>query len=197
MRAPLQLAHAAGVTVRECQFTPAGGLYRLVFEARSGGSILALDQITGLAPGDVIDVGAGVYIAIAALGPRPYEITLRHPLPITLPAWTPLTVVNVTIPGGGLAAQLAGRVTAGDGVLPLDAALDVEAVEIDGGLNIEYRAVGALTDGDGYYQLPGMMGAAAFYLDARAAGFQPLAGPVRWAVSGGQTANTVDFTLVP
>jgi hypothetical protein len=198
LRAPLALDHASGTTVRECQLTPTGVQRRVVFEVRGGSTILALDDVSGLAAGQVLRLGAGEdYGVIAALAPRPYEVTLRQPLRASLPAWSPVRQMTVTIPGGGASGVLTQDAVAENGVLILDQVLDVDAVEIDSGTAVEYRAVGAVTGTDGFYRLAGISGVQVIYLHAEATGFQPLPNPILWVVDYGRTVNKLDFTLEP
>ncbi len=196
---PLTRDHPVGTLVRECQLTPLGIQRHVVFAARAGATSLALDDLSGLAPGDLLRFGTGEYNFVAAVGsPRAYEITLRHPLQASLSASALARQISVTIPFGGASGQLTQPAAEGDGVLILDAALDVDAVEIDSGAAVEYRAVGVLTDADGYYRLDGITHLQSLWLDAAAAGFTPLASPVRHVVVyDAGAANVEDFTLEP
>ncbi len=196
---PLVLDHPVGTVARECQLTPVGSQRRVVFAAQAGAISLALDDLSGLAPGDLLRFDAGEHNFVAAVGsPRAYEITLRHPLQASLNAGALAQPITVTIPGGGASAQLTQPAQAGDGVLILDAALGVDAVEIDSAAAVEYRAVGALTNADGFYRLNGITRLQSLWLEAAAAGWSPLASPVRHVVVyDAGAANVVDFTLEP
>ncbi len=196
---PLALDHPVGTTVRECQLAPVGIGRQVVFAAPAGVTSLALDDLNGLAPGDLLRLGTDAYNFIAAVGsPRPYEITLRHPLPAALSTGTLVQPISVTIPFGGATAGLSQPAAAGDGVLILDTALNVDAVEIDSAAAVEDRPVGVRTDADGYYRWDGITRLQSLWLDAAAAGWSPLASPIRHVVVyAAGTANVVDFALEP
>ncbi len=194
---PLTRDHPVGTPVRECQLTPVGIQRQVVFAARAGATSLALDDLSGLVVGDLLRFGSGDYNFVAAVGsPRAYEITLRHPLQRSQSAGALARQISVNV--SGASAQLSQAAQAGDGVLILDAALDVDAVEIDSAAAVEDRAVGVVTDADGYYRLDGIAHRQSLWLDAAAAGFSPLASPVRHVVVyDAGAANIVDFTLEP
>lgn len=196
---PLALDHPVGTTVRECQLTPLGLPRHVVFAARAGVTTLALDDLSGLAPGNLLRFGTGEYNFVSAVGsPRPYEITLRYPLQTAQSAGALARQIAVTIPFGGASAQLTQPAASGDGLLILDAALDVDAIEVDSAAAVEDRAVGVLTDADGFYRWDGITRLQSLWLDATATGFSPLASPVRHVVVYDVgAANVVDFALEP
>ncbi len=62
---------------------------------------------------------------------------------------------------------------------------------------VEYHALGALTDAEGFYRLDGIGRVRTVHLDAGATGFAALSEPVSWTINYGQPVNVVNFRLSP
>jgi hypothetical protein len=198
LQMPLHHAHIAGAIVRECALTPVGTPRRILYDARGGSTVLALEDVAALAPGDLLRVDStGAVLVIAALGARMYEVTLRDPLIATLPAFSTVTKVSTSIPGGAIMRSLTQASAAGEGLLLCDGDLDVETIQIDSAGSVEYRAVGALTNAVGGYRLDGVGRTRELFVDASAVGFQALTSPARLVVSPGAEVNLLDFKLKP
>lgn len=202
LRTPLHAGHAAGAEVRECQLNPAGPLKTLDAPAARGASTLLLSDRQGLAPGDLLRLGAEGRWEVAVvedLAPLPAnpalpgEVTLTAPLARSFAQGAeaqPVAAVDLA----GLAA-LDAEVFAGGGVLPLTAPVAALAVRLEAAAaaNVEYHLVGALADADGYYRADGLDRPARADLEATAAGFLPAL--VTWAADFARPANRIDFGL--
>ncbi|MFQ5813112.1 MAG: hypothetical protein ACE5I2_07980 [Anaerolineae bacterium] len=128
---------------------------------------------------------------------QPGDVTLRGALNRSFPATT--EVQKVTLGAIGTTRSLAREADAGDGLLILDGVLDVDTIEIADPTPelVEYHALGALTDAEGFYQLNGIGRVRTVHLDARATGFAALAMPVPWTITYRQSVNIINFRLSP
>lgn len=202
LRTPLSLRHGAGVEVRECPLTPSGSAKQLHFAAAAGDDTVTLSERTGLAPDNVLRLGPAErfeFARIQSLAPdpadpgQPGEVTLRTPLRRSLPQGAAARRVN---PAPTAAAQaLAADAEAGEGVLTLAAPLAATAVrvEVEASPEVEYHAVGALTDTGGYYRFDGIAGIAKATFVAGAAGF--VDGDQKWVIDYDTPVNVLDFRL--
>jgi hypothetical protein len=207
LRTPLHFEHNAGVTVRECQFTPALTTRSLMVRADAGMQTITVNQRTGLAASVVLRIGTereAEYVVIVHLPPQPAdlnqpgEVVLTGALKRSFALNALVQPVTPAFPVGGLVRQLARETNAGDGVLILDGDMQVDAVEIQdpAAAKLEYIALGALTDEDGYYRLDGVGRVRALDLDASAAGFLMLP-TVAWTINYEQPVNILNFRLSP
>lgn len=197
LRSPLQIAHASGVAVRERALSPTATVHPVALEALAGNRIVTLDNRAGINPGDIVRLGPeaqGDFGIVDALAPGPQDITLLRPLTHTLKIGA--QVRRMTLGAPGVARQLNRSADAGDGVLILDGVLNVETVEIDPapGL-VEYHALGALSDADGFYRLDGIGRVRELHLTASAGGFQPMPAPLPWTIDYARPINLVNFLL--
>ena len=208
LRAPLRFDHPSGVSVRECTFTVTGSAKTLLVEAAAGGRALNLGNRAGLAVDALLRVGpetSAEYALIESMEPlpadlnQPGKVTLRGALSRSFPALTEVRLVTATAVAGGESRILDEDAQAGDGLIILDAFLDVEGVEVADPVaaRVEYHALGAVTDADGFYRLDGIGRVRAVDLDASAAGFQPLADPAPITINYEQPVNVVNFRLQP
>jgi hypothetical protein len=165
LRTPLRAAHAVNTPVRERALTPAGSLKQLLAPAAAASQTLVLDQRAGLAVNSVLQIGAGnavEYGVIAGLNPVPAnpnlpgEVYLRFPLLRSFAAASPVTAV--TVGAIGASAALNRAPVPGEALLVLNSALVASTIEIADAAadRVEYHAVGALTDAEGFYTLDGI-----------------------------------------
>jgi hypothetical protein len=199
LRQPLDRDHPAGTPVRG--LATAGPVRQLLTRAPEGATQVDLVDALGLTVGQVIGAGwdrAVAFANIAGLGPGPGQVQLAAPLADAVPAGTQVRAFSVS--GAGPAPTLQRAADAGDGLLltgtALPPAADAVRVGVPGTPEVEYQAVGAVSDPAGFYTLDGVGGVVE--LDARA--FPPGAGPPgparRWVLAYGQV-NVVDLQLAP
>jgi hypothetical protein len=206
LRSPLHFDHATGTSVRECNLAVTGTAKTMTVEAAAGGRVLSLSNRAGLAVDALLRIGTETvaeYALIESLEPlpadlnQPGKVTLRSALRRSFPAQTELRQIAHNIPVGGEVRTLDLEAQAGDGLVILDAFLDVNGVEVLDAVasRVEYHALGAVTDADGFFRLDGTGRVRAVDLDASAAGFQPLAAPVPLTINYEQPVNVVNFRL--
>jgi hypothetical protein len=206
LRTPLHFDHASGVTVHERLLSPTGSLKHLEANVFAGSRSFTLNNRVGLAANDIRRIGSAMqseYGVIESLAPDPADpsqpgsVTLRSALIRSFRATT--EVQRVTPGAAGTTRHLAREADAGDGVLILDGILDVDTIEIADPVpeRVEYHALGALTDAEGFYRLDGISRVRTVYLDASAAGFTALPAPVPWTINYRQPLNIVNFRLSP
>ena len=204
LRTPLHFAHSSGVQVRNCQFTPSGAPKQLLGNAPMGGRRLLLSDRIGLGSNEILRLGPDrsvEYAVIESLDAlpadpgQPGKVTLRNALRRGFPATAEVQRVTATVSGPNF--QLMREADAGDGILILDAVPGADAVRVEAAASaiVEYHALGALTDDDGFYRLDGMGRLRAIDLDASATGFGPLPAPVSWTINYEQPVNIINFRL--
>jgi hypothetical protein len=204
LRTPLYFDHASGVTVRERAFTTIGSAKQIMADARAGVKTIALSNRTGLAAGRILAFGPDIqveYAVIDSMDPQPSDltkpgnVTLRNGLNHSFPAGT--SAQRVTAGAIGTSRTLAADPNAGDGILLLDGLLNVGTIEVADptATKVEYHAVGALTDADGFYRLDGVDRVSTISLKAGATGLQD--SKVDWGVDYENPVNVVDFRLSP
>lgn len=203
LRTPLHFPHATGTTVQQRQLAPSGAVRQLATSVSAGNQVLTLNDSTGLAGGDILLIGseaAGEYAVIDNL-PRnvPSQVMLFNALNRSYAAGT---AVQQYTPGSmGTNTMLSRPVDVGDGVLFLPVTLSasagvIELADATASL-VEYHALGAVTDANGYYQLDGITRVQTVYMDASAAGYAAMHNPTAWTVDYGRPVNIVDFQLLP
>ncbi|MFQ5857714.1 MAG: hypothetical protein ACE5LU_19075 [Anaerolineae bacterium] len=206
LRTPLHFEHAGGVTVRLRQLTPAGPPKQLGADALAGSRTLTLKDRIGVAVNDVLRIGPEIrveYAVIESLAPQPADptqpgnVTLRSALNRSFPVNT--EVQKVTPGAIGTVRTLVQEADAGDGVLILDDVLNVDTIEVVDPTpeQVEYHALGALTDAEGFYRLDGVGRVRTVHLDASATGFTTLPKPIPWTINYEQPVNVVSFRLSP
>jgi len=204
LRSPLYFDHASGLTVRGMPLTAAGPAMQLAVDAPAGTITLHLNQRTGLAPGEIVACGLDrerEYAVIDSMDPEPSDlaqpggITLRNGLNHSLAAGT--SVQRVSAGAVATSRTLAEDANAGDGILLLDGLLNVDTVEIadPAVAKVEYHAVGALSDPDGFYRLDGAGRVTTLFLNASAAPLHDLT--MGWTIDYGNPVNVLDFSLSP
>jgi hypothetical protein len=187
VREPLRKGHPRDVLVRPMK--PDGPGKSLTVEAPAGTAEIVLDNRVGLAPGDVLQIGAGIveYAIIDALLGQPGQVRLKAGLGHDFLMSAPVQKMVAASPP----TTLNREAFAGEGVLFLRDLVRESVVAVDG-LEVEYRALGTVTDADGYYRLDGIGRVGTVYVRA-AAGRQQRTTP--WVLIFGQPANVVNFRL--
>jgi hypothetical protein len=201
LRMPLHSDHRLGAKVRQRQLDAVGAVKQLAEGAPLDGQTLTLRDQTGLAAGDVLLVGTqvtGEYVVVDSLPPQvPGQVLLRSRLNRSYAVGT---AVQKYTPGAiGADTALTQQALASDGVLFLQTQLPVDTIEIEGDTAalVEYSALGAITDADGYYLLDGINRVRTVYIEASATGYKPMTTPTAWTIDYTQPVNVVDFRLHP
>ena len=204
LRTPLYFPHAVGTTVQQRQLTTSGTARQLTASVTGGNQVLTLNDVTGLAVGDVLLIGtnaAGEYVVIDSLPQdAPEQIILRNILNYSFAAGT---VVQKYAPGAsGTSTTLTRQANAGEGVvfLPINLpAAPTDLIEIADTTAefVEYHALGAITYDNGYYRLDGFTRVQTVYMDASAVDYAAMQSPAAWTIDYGQPVNNVDFRLLP
>ena len=204
LRSPLYFDHASGVTEREMPLTPTGSAKQLAADAPAGTTTLTLSNRTGLAPNSIVAFGPDIqveYAVIDGMDPEPADltqpgnITLRNGLNHSLAAG--IQAQQVTAGAAGTSRSLAVDANAGDAVLLLDGLLNVDTVEVADPTptKVEYHAVGALSDTDGFYHFDGAGRVSTIFLNASAAPLHDLI--EGWTIDYSSAVNVLDFYLSP
>jgi hypothetical protein len=198
LRTPTRFAHANGTPVNSGALNPSGALRTVIESAPPDAQQLRLSDTTGLAGGSILRLGSATGYTFVVLDslPQPGTVLLRG---------TPRRSVNfgeearlVTFAPDGGSQQLTADVPAGIGLLPLDGTLGSDALEIADAdpLRVEYHAVSAITDTQGYYRLSGVGRRQGVHL--RAVDAPALNDAERdWLIDPHQPINTVNFSLTP
>ena len=214
LRAPLCIDHALGTIVRQRQLNAAEAK-KLFASVSLGSQTLLLSDFTGLAVNDVLLVGTpavGEYVVIESISPDVAGQVLLHS-PLNRGYATGATVQKYTPGATGTTTKLARQVMAGDGVLFLEDLLQappgsvaslqnelpIDTIEIADATaaSVEYNALGAITDDNGYYRLDGINRVQTVYLVASKTGFSFMKAPAAWTIDYTQPINIVDFRLFP
>jgi hypothetical protein len=204
LRSPLSFSHTLGSAARERTLTPSGAPKQLAASAPGGSQTITLGDRTAIGGGDILQLDAAdavEYAVIASVSPTPPNlnlpgaVVLRAPLDRTHTAGTP--VQKVTAGAVGAIAQVLQPAEVGDGLVILNQPLTADTLEIldPDPTHTEYRALGVLTDADGFYHFDGVGRVRALFLDAGAAGYQPLAQPIPWTLQYDQPVNVVSLQL--
>lgn len=207
LRTPLYFAHAAGVKAQDCQLSPTGSLKQLSVRAAARTTVLSLTNRAGLSPGNpVLRIGGDPltdpqveFAVVDSLVPPvtnlnlPGDVILRSGLNHSFPTGTSVQMVTPSLLATTRTLQL--EADAGDGVLILDGLLNVDTIEIidPDPLRVEYHAVGALSDADGFYRLDGVGRQVTFFLNAAASGLTDSTLPL--GLNYSRPVNLLDFRL--
>ena len=204
LRTPLYFAHAKEVPVRQCQLNPVGSAKQLTVDAIAGKKTIVLENRLDLAMNDLLRIGPEIsveYAMIESLSPdsdepsRPGEVMLHSPLSRSFSATT--AVQKVIIGDMGIARRLEKVADMGDCMLILDGDLLAETIEIADPVPelMEYHALGALTDSEGFYHLDGIGRIKTVHLNVSAVDFATLP-EINWTITYGQPINIVNFMLL-
>jgi hypothetical protein len=197
LRVGLRTNQPATTPVIPAGVTEAGVVHTATQDAEAGSITVALSARSGLAAGVTVRLGtpdrAQLAEVIELVPPvaGAGRVRLARPLIGTLPNGSP--VRRATVAAAGAASALARDARAGDGLLALAADLAADFVTVDG----DTYPVGAVTDGDGYYRLPGVRGVHAVAVKATKTG---LAGTQPVTIvhpDYRQTTNVVDLGVKP
>lgn len=202
LRTPAVFDHGAGTEVRACDPQP-NGAPKAVEEGVEGGTdTVVLSDRQQLGAGDVVLLGPPrlqEYAVVANLPPEPAdlnqpgEVVFTAPLVRSLRAGDPARRVDPTPQPAN--TSLSRDLRAGEGLLHLDADLPATVVRIavPPAPQVEYHALGALTDAAGYYRLDGLGGVEQIRWTATAVGFDDLT--LAWRADYRPPINTLDFRL--
>ena len=204
LRTPLYFSHASGVAVRERPLSAIGPSKQLTANVPAGTTTMLLSNRSGLAANRILSFGQDIqieYAVIASMDPLPADltqpgnITLQNGLNHSFPAGT--TVQRVTLGAIGTSRNLQTDTSAGDGLVILDGLLNVDTVEVadPAATKLEYHAVGALTNSDGFYGLDGIGRVSQLSLNASATGLHD--STANWVMDYSAFVNVVDFRLSP
>lgn len=149
LRTPLLRAHAKGAAVAILTLTT-GTPRTLATAAPAGTRTFALDDASGLGPGDVLQFGKREYGVVDSASTS--DVILTGALRRTYAAGAPVTPVTV----GPVAAMTRTRRDAapGDALLAIEDPTEGNAAAV--GNPLEYHDLGALTDADGYFAVDGV-----------------------------------------
>jgi hypothetical protein len=206
LRTPLRFEHDVLTPIRVRTLEPAGAAaYSVDAIAASGDDVLALDNRTALAVGDLLRIGAEgswEFAVIRALPPVPANPA--DPGPVQL--WgglvrgaAPTAPVRVVPRGAvGVAASLQRASARGDGLQVIDRHVEDATVEVlDANPDhVEYAAVGALTDALGYYRVDGVGRLRTIHFRASHAGFTT-SPPTPCSLDLSRHETVLDFRLNP
>jgi hypothetical protein len=202
LRTPLHGAHAQGVDVRPIDLADTGTERALTGPAESGAGTVVLDDVAGLT-GRVVGFDWQHQLEMAsvrAVDAATSTATLTGPLTRGYPRDTPLKQFTVS-PGTPPSRRLDRAADAGDALLVLDAALDPDTAAVQVGdpatPEVEFAAVGALSDADGFYALEGIGGVETVDLRARAMAVSADGPRFPRTLEYGRRTNVVNLRLAP
>ena len=204
LRTALHGAHALGTSVAPVDVSPTGTERTLTAPAESGAQTVALDDVTGLA-GLVVGFDWQHELelaAVEAVDAAASTVELAGPLTRTYPNGTVLKQFDVTSPPGPPPTRMLVRAAdAGDGLLVLDGPVDpaTAAVQVDNPATpqVEYVALGALADADGFYAFEGIGGIETIDLRARETPPSPEGPRFSQTLDYGRLTNVVNVKLAP
>jgi hypothetical protein len=202
LRTPLHGPHAQGVDVRPIDLADTATERALAEPAESGSDTVVLDDVTGLM-GRVVGFDWRHQLELArvqAVDVAASTATLTGPLTRAYPRDTRLKQFTVS-PGTPPSSQLDRDADAGDGLLVLDGALDPDTAAVQVGNpatpEVEFAAVGALSDADGFYAMEGIGGVETVDLRARATAVSPDGPRFSRTLEYGRRTNVVNLRLAP
>jgi hypothetical protein len=204
LRTTLHGAHHQGTHVRAIVVTAAGAERTLAAPAESGSQTIALDDVTGLA-GEVVgfDWQRELELALVeTVDVAASTAALSGPLTRTYAGGTVLKQFNISAPPGPPPTRALDRdADAGDGLLVLDGTLDPDTAAVQIGdtatPEVEYAAIGALADADGFYAFNGIGGVETIDARARATAASPEGPRFSRTLEYGQRINVVNLKLAP
>ena len=198
LRTPLHFDHPAGTPIQPVTLTPIGISKTLTAPAGQLSNTITLNNRTGLAPGNVLRLGAAdrtEYAVIAAIVGNPAvagDVVLTAVLQRSLPRAA--TAERITVGAPGAAVNLLDDVLVGEGVLRLAGTMTAVAIQISDAAPArrEFHSLNALSDARGYYRLDGLSRLAAITLRAADG---PNTDNQDWTVNYRQPVNAIDFRL--
>lgn len=197
LRTPLHFDHAAGTVVQPVTLAPNGAGRTLAAEARQSAGELVLDSAAGLGAGVILRLGPPhefEYVTVDVPGSSPNSLVLRG---ITRRGFPVGSVVQpVTATPGAPPRALTEDLRAGDGLLLLDGAIAGDALQVEDAdpARIEFHALDARTDAQGYYRLDGFGRIRTFTLFAENTASTQNANRT-WTIEPLRPVNTVDLSL--
>jgi hypothetical protein len=202
LRTPVHGPHPQGTDVRPIDVAGTGAERRLTAPSESDGETVVLDNVAGLT-GQVVafDWQRELEFArVQTVDAASSTATLSGPLTRAYPRNTRLREFTVS-PGTPPSRTLDRDADAGDGLLVLDGALDPDAAAVQIGNpaapDVEFAAVGALSDADGFYALEGIGGVETVDLRGRATAVSPDGPRFSRTLEYGRRTNVVNLRLAP
>jgi hypothetical protein len=202
LRTPVHGPHPQGTDVRPIDLADTGTERSLAEPAESGADTVVLDDVTGLT-GRVVGFDWQHQLELArvqAVDAASSTATLTGPLTRAYPRDTRLKQFTVS-PGTPPSRHLDRDADAGDGLLVLDGALDLDTAAVQIGNpatpEVEFAAVGALSDADGFYALEGIGGVETVDLRGRATAVSPDGPRFSRTLEYGRRTNVVNLRLAP
>jgi hypothetical protein len=194
VRTALSLAHPATTQVAPCTSTGAAGPTTLAAPAAQAATVVSLVSTAGCGPGAALALGNPSDLEhglITGVDSATGAVSLAAPLVRSRPMGAPAQAC--TISAGTRTVALARDADAGDCVLEISAALTADLVQI-GSPAAEVRAVDALTDADGHWQMDGVRAIGELTVTAGASGYTSST-PLPYDVDYRQP-NVIDLSLV-
>ncbi|QQZ18457.1 hypothetical protein GO592_40480 (plasmid) [Rhodococcus sp. 21391] len=192
LRAPLALAHDAGVTVGGRALTETGTTTASATPAGSDRVVVA--SPTGIGGGTVLAFGERrreEHVTVQGLEPG-NVVVLRLPLVRSVPDGAPVRRHTTGALTG--ATSLVRAALPGDGLLVTVANSNAPVVEVSDGGRTELRSTNLRTDGDGGWRLDGARGISRIELTVNATGLATY-GPVNHPLLGTSDPNVLDVEM--
>jgi hypothetical protein len=204
LRGLLHFDHPVATVVQQQSFSNAGAAKQVAADVVGGEATIMLDNRTGLAPGSILRLGAPQHLefgVIDTLAPtptsaaQPGNVTLTAPLHRSLSTGT--TVQRVNAGAVGVVRHLAVESNAGDGVVLLDGTLTAATVAVLDAVpaRVEYGALGAVADSQGFYALNGVGRVRGVDIEASAAAHVTKSVPL--VINYDRSVDNVDLRLSP
>ena len=202
LRTPVHGPHPHGTDVRPISVADTGTERSLAAPAESGAETIALDDVTGLT-GRVVGLDWQhelEFARVETVDAATSTVALSGPLTRAYPRDTRLKQFTVS-PGTPPSRQVDRDADAGDGLLVLDGALDPDTAAVQIGNpatpEVEFAAVGALSNADGFYALEGIGGVETVDLRGRATAVSPDGPRFSRTLEYGRRTNVVNLRLAP
>jgi hypothetical protein len=202
LRTPVHEPHPQGTEVRPITVADNGTERRLAAPAESDARTVVLDDVSGLT-GRVVafDWRRELEFArVETVDAASSTAALSAPLTRAYRRDTRLKQFTVS-PGTPPSRSLDRDADAGDGLLVLDGPLDADTAAVQIGNpaapEVEFAAVGALSDADGFYALDGIGGVETVDLHARATVVSPDGPRFPRTLEYGRRTNVVNLRLAP
>lgn len=202
LRTPVHGPHPQGTDVRPITVADTGTERKLAVPAEGGAQTIVLDDVTGLA-GQVVGFDWQRELELArveTIDAAASTAELSGPLTRAYPRDIRLKQFTVS-PGTPPSRTLDRDADAGDGLLVLDGALDPDTAAVQIGNpatpEVEFAAVGALSDDDGFYAFEGIGGVETVDLRGRATAVSPDGPRFSRTLEYGRRTNVVNLRLAP
>ena len=205
LRTRLHAAHAAGTNVVVTPLSTVGAPIAVSATSPPGSTVVMVSDRSTLTAPSLIRIGAEPvweYAAVTEVAPFPLPmntpglVTVSAPLTRGAELNAPVQVVSTG--AAGASAALTRDSATGDGLLMLTAVLTGATVEVADAnpANVEYAAVGAVTDANGAYRADGIGRLSTVFFTAAASG-ETTSAPTPVTLDLDRTTSRLDFRLTP